>query len=585
MLIFGIIFLGTDLGLFFLALQNTNLKLLFAIIELILIIFLFFNSDLPLIKYLNYAFKRHKILFSVFIFIILFITTISTSIIFSFNKNYISLNYSWADVFLKIISSGLANDFEIPQSSSILFTAALVINSLCFFLFGLLFVQSITFTFKNRHKIFMGSYVKSYENKKIIFEYGILYSDLNNQKFIKEFSGQFSNYYDEVMETCMDGYLIFNKNDIDFQSFLNKIKEKIGDKTYNKYIQIKDKENKIIMFKQINWNIPLSNKLAKLDFYKNFSSLYEIKIKNLDDTNVKQHIDNLISKYSVPCYIDEENLSIKSHFSFKNCFENNIKMENFTDNKIARHYLVNLEDSNKNINMSILSEEFKNLLVQIPNLNLDESSFQIKKSINQGFKISFYTHYQADNKRQEIGKLINNLNEKNEWSLKMKKYKSCLEYWTDSEQEREQIFIKMNSYGDSFKLKKRKENVKPIEINPENTSNYLKKVIIRSDSESKLDQSFKNELFNFFGSDNILDFEEKIYLNKSSLWELTKEKYSFQFILTASSLDEKQLKEFNNLMIKHNSSFNKYKFFNNLTRDQKNLEYTILYLNPVEKWS
>ena len=293
----------------------------------------------------------------------------------------------------------------------------------------------------------------------MIFQYGILFSDLNNKKFIKEFSNQFLNYYDEVMETCMDDYLIFNKNDIDFQSFLNKIKEKIGNKTYNKYIQIKDQENQIIMMKKINWNIPLSNKLAKLDFYKNFSWLYEIKIKNLDDTNVKQHIHNLISKYSVPCYIDEEKLTIKSHFSFKNCFENNIKMENFTDDKIARHYLFKLEDSNKNINMSILGEEFKNLLVKMPNLNLDDSSFQIKKSINQGFKISFYTHYQADDKRQEINKLIDNLNEKNKWSLKIQKYKSFLEYWTNSEQEREQIFIKMNLYGDFFKLKKRKYGV------------------------------------------------------------------------------------------------------------------------------
>ena len=139
-------------------------------------------------------------------------------------------------------------------------------------------------------------------------------------------------------------------------------------------------------------------------------------------------------------------------------------MENFTDDKIARHYLFKLEDSNKNINMSILGEEFKNLLVKMPDLNLDDSSFQIKKSINQGFKISFYTHYQVDDKRQEINKLIDNLNEKNKWSLKMKKYKSCIEYWTDSEQEREQIFIKMNLYGNSLKLKKRKDGVEPTKL-------------------------------------------------------------------------------------------------------------------------
>ena len=581
-IIFWFIFLFPDLLLFAASLQNQNLKIFFVIIDFILIIFLFLNWDSSLIKYLNYSFKRHKILFSVFIFVILFITAISTSIIFSFNKNYISLNYSWADVFLKIISSGLANDFEIPQSSSALFTMALVINSLCFFLFGLLFVQSISFTFKNRHKIFMSSHVKSYKKKKIIFEYGILYSDLSNQKFIKEFSGQFSNYYDEVKETDMKNYRIFNKNNINFQSFLNGIKEKIGDKTYNKYIQIKDEENKIIMFKQINWNIPLSNKLRKLDFYKNFSPLYEIKIKNLDNINVKQHIHNLISKYSVPCYIDEKNLSIKSHFSFKNCFENNIKMENFTDDKIARHYLVKLEDSNKNINMSILGEEFKNLLVQIPNLNLDESFFQMKKSINEGFKISFYTNYQTDNKKQEINELINNLNEKNKWSLKIQKYKSFLEYWTNSEQEREQIFIKMNLYGDFFKLKKRKYDVKPREINLENTSNYLKKVIIRSNSESKLDQSFKNELFNFFELDNILDFEEKIYLNKNYFWELAKEKHSFQFILNTYSLNGNKLKQFEDLISKYNISYNKNKYW---SKDKEDLEYTVLYLNPIERWN
>lgn len=548
--------------------------------DLISIIFLFLNSDLPLTKYLNYSFKRHKIFFSTFIFIILFITSMSTSIIFSSNKNYIPLNYSWQDVFLKIISSGLANDFEMPQSYSILFTAVVIINSLCFFLFGLLFAQSIFFTFKNRHKIFMGSYAKSYTNKKIIFNFGILYSDLNNQKFIKEFSSQFSNYYDEIEETRMNNYWIFNKNDTDFfKCFLNEIKEKIGDKRYNKYIQIKDEENKIIMLKEINW---ISDKLFKLDFYKFFSPFlyeYEIKIKNLDDTNVKKNINNLISKYSVPCYIDEKNLSIKSHFSFKNCFENNIKMENFTDNKILKRHSFKLDNCNGNATKDII----ENLLTQIPDLKLyNKSSFQIKKSINQGFKISFYTHCQVDDKRQEIGKLINDLNEKNKWSLKMKKYKSCLEYWTDSEQEREQIFIKMNLYGNSLKLKKRNEDVKPTEINPENTSNYLKKVIIRSDSESKLDQSFKNELFNFFELDNILDFEEKIYLNKNYFWELAKEKHSFQFILNTYSLNGNKLKQFEDLISKYNISYNKNKYW---SKDKEDLEYTVLYLNPIERWN
>lgn len=250
-------------------------------------------------------------------------------------------------------------------------------------------------------------------------------------------------------------------------------------------------------------------------------------------------------------------------------------MQNFTDDKIARRHSFKLDDCNKIATNDILEEEFKNLELH------DKSFFEIKQ-IRYGFKISFYTHCLVDKKRQEIDKLIDNLNQKNKWSLKMKKYKSCLEYWTDSEKEREQIFIKINLYGDSFKLKKRKYDVKPREINLENTNNYLKKVIIRSDSESKLDQSFKNELFIFFGLKNILDFEEKIYLNKNSFWELTKEKHSFQFILNTSSLNENKLKQFEDLIYKYNISYNNNKY---RSKNKEDLEYTVLYLNPIERWN
>ena len=56
------IFLFPDLLLFAASLQNQNLKIFFVIVDFILIIFLFLNWDLSLIKYLNYSFKRHKIL-------------------------------------------------------------------------------------------------------------------------------------------------------------------------------------------------------------------------------------------------------------------------------------------------------------------------------------------------------------------------------------------------------------------------------------------------------------------------------------------------------------------------------------------
>ena len=97
-----------------------------------------------------------------------------------------------------------------------------------------------------------------------------------------------------------------------------------------------------------------------------------------------------------------------------------------------------------------------------------------------------------------------------------------------------------------------------------------------------MDQSFKNELFNFFELDNILDFEEKIYLNKNYFWELAKEKHSFQFILNTYSLNENKLKQFEDLISKYNISYNKNKYW---SKDKEDLEYTVLYLNPIERWN
>lgn len=192
---------------------------------------------------------------------------------------------------------------------------------------------------------------------------------------------------------------------------------------------------------------------------------------------------------------------------------------------------------------------------------------------------------------------LNKENKENKWSLKITNFKSFLEYSTNSEQEKEQIWIKINSNNldCKFKKKKRKKDEdeskkekKLEEIKPEDTfNNYLKKIIITSDIEGELNQSFKTELFNFFGVNNITDFEEKIYLSKSSS-KFAKEKHSFQFILSRSSLNEDQLKNFNNLMSKHSTSYStysKHNFFDNAKKKETNLEYTILYLNPLEKWN
>ena len=575
-----------------------NLKLSFLIIDLFLVIFLFLNLNSPIAKSLNYAFKRHKILFGSFISIIAINTIASTLVIFFSSQNTIN----WTDIFLAIVSGGLVNNIKILEFSSVLLVITVIINSLFFFLFGFLFTQSISFTLKNRHKIFMDFYVRNDANKKIIVK-SKLFNTLKNQKFIKEFWDIFSDYWNVMEEKQSKNYWIYTNDQKDFNVFLNEVRKKIGNQKYDKYIRIKDKRKRIIEFNDSSFL--LSFRLSKLGFYENFARLYEIKIANLKDENIKE-INNLIKKHSVLCHFDDkdtnndENLVIKSAFSFKWCLNRNSIIENFTNDKILRQYSFKIKNCNKNINEVIDEENTKNLLTLLAKkIDLKESDIDLKPN-KYSFKVAYHTTFLENRKKEEIDEVISELNKENKenkWSLKITNFKSFLEYSTNSEQEKEQIWIKINSNNldCKFKKKKRKKDEdeskkekKLEEIKPEDTfNNYLKKIIITSDIEGELNQSFKTELFNFFGVNNITDFEEKIYLSKSSS-KFAKEKHSFQFILSRSSLNEDQLKNFNNLMSKHSTSYStysKHNFFDNAKKKETNLEYTILYLNPLEKWN
>ena len=216
-----------------------NLKLLFFITDLFLIIFLFLDLFLPsvIIKNLSYAFRRHKILFGIFILIFLINTFSSASAIFRSNQN----TTNWIDIFLAIVSSGLTNSNKIPQSSLVLFTITLIINSLLFFLFGLLFAHSIVFTLKNRHKIFTDSCLRS--DKRIIIELKLL-DILKKQKFIKEFWDSISDYCNEMEEKRSKNYRIYNNNPGDFKRFLEKVKKKLEIKNMQNIFKLKIKTKK-----------------------------------------------------------------------------------------------------------------------------------------------------------------------------------------------------------------------------------------------------------------------------------------------------------------------------------------------------
>ena len=101
------------------------------------------------------------------------------------------------------------------------------------------------------------------------------------------------------------------------------------------------------------------------------------------------------------------------------------------------------------------------------------------------------------------------------------------------------------------------------------------KIIIASEDPTKINQTFKNELFNFFGKTNINKFEEKIYLTKES-----KELHCYSIILNKRfHLSEN---DFEDLINKYQSNYysnDSYWKFNQ--RKNNDLRYEIIYLDTL----
>ena len=110
----------------------------------------------------------------------------------------------------------------------------------------------------------------------------------------------------------------------------------------------------------------------------------------------------------------------------------------------------------------------------------------------------------------------------------------------------------------------------------------MHKIIIVRNNSAKLEQLLKERIFNFIGSDNIFNFDEKIYLSKSSFWNFPEEKHSFQFIVKNSFLaNEENRKNFENLINEYQYSYDRYKFDN---KTKNKFEYKIMPISPLEDW-
>lgn len=114
---------------------------------------------------------------------------------------------------------------------------------------------------------------------------------------------------------------------------------------------------------------------------------------------------------------------------------------------------------------------------------------------------------------------------------------------------------------DKKKEKNKKNNQQDTNNNLIMMNTSLHKVIVVTNNLDRLEKDFKEKIFNFIGFNNILNFNEKIYLSKPSFWDHLKEKHSFQFIVRNNFLsDAENLKIFKDLLNEYQYSYDRYNF-------------------------
>ena len=393
----------------------------------------------------------------------------------------------------------------------------------------------------------------------------------------------------------------FDKKEKKLSDKFDKKEKKLSDKKkelFEKYFDhdYLEKNPDTIRFKKINWKI--RKKLKKINFFNNFSKSIQLEfptggvgqwIKDyLYDFLIKKYYDDLVKEGLIEKN-DEKDLIIKN-YKKNNLFPISLKhnlsyitlIQNLNQNKIQRIYCFKLKQKNENIKL--------------------EKGMTILHESKSKKKIILHDVYGVEDRTEKIKELI--LNKDDDKKIN-KKIKSKLIYQTNSKTELEQIWIKawkasikvnnLNFFNNYWLITKKKLilEIKNNEIEKQkdypDISNSIHKVIITTTREGKINQSLKDRIHDLVTFDNIINFEETIYLSKKSFWSAPREKHSFQFLIKDFFKDEKNWKKFNNLInynkqSHHKYKFYKYKFLNKNSDDNDDIELEIIPVgNPINK--
>lgn len=361
-------------------------------------------------------------------------------------------------------------------------------------------------------------------------------------------------------------FTIKNKNKIVFDHpFDNSIKPNFVWNFDNilmikKFLNLLEEENvnldQILMlkFQKQKKKLDLKKIISKKEYekyiekYQNELKDNEINLNNLE-TIVKSKINKIIKKLIYKGW--------KEYYLFKKQFVSNDEKAKYKEK------LLDLEPKE----YLYIEEEENNLLIYLSK-ETQILSEKIKEIING--KLFKFVHCKSCKSKFNLG-LIDEVTCCNKANAKRN-------YYLDYGDKNEDLF----KYDAPciFKFKPPKLQKDPNKKLSEESSlkSYweYKKIIIASEDSTKINQTFKNELFNFFGKTNINKFEEKIYLTKEY-----KELHCYSIILNKRfHLSEKDFKD---LINRHQSNYySNDSYWKFLQRRNADLRYEIVYLCSLD---
>ena len=352
--------------------------------------------------------------------------------------------------------------------------------------------------------------------------------------------------FDHLFDNSIKPNFVWNfDNILMIKKFLNLLEEE--NVNLDQILMLKFQKQK----KKLDLQKIISKKEYKkyIEKYQNELKDNEINLNNLE-TIIKSKINKIIRSLTYKSW--------KEYYLFEKQFASSDEKEKYKKEKLldleAKGYLHIREEEN---NLSIyLSKE---------TLILSE---KIKEIING--KLFKFIHCKSCKTKSNL-ELIDKVTCCN-------KAKAKRNYYLDYSGKNSDLFKYDAPYIFKFKPPKLQKNANEKQIQESSLkSNWeYKKIIIASEDPRKINQTFKNELFNFFGQTNINKFEEKIYLTKES-----KELHCYSIILNKRfHLSEK---DFEDLINKHQTNYysndSHWKFFQRRNND---LRYEIVYLYSLD---